>query len=90
MVRQFFTFVKGRSFGSLGAGTSALAYRKPQTDPINDGFNVPGYAVEGSLAPQSVAYVKENHQVARASYIGNGIASQGQLELQRLAQLMKG
>jgi hypothetical protein len=89
-VFQFFRFRKGRSYDAPGAGANGLGLLKPQTDPMADGFNVPGYAIMRSFAPQSIAYVKDAQQFAEVDLIGNGIASQGQLELQRLAQLTNG
>lgn len=86
----FFQFRKGRSYDAPGAGADGLGLLKPQTDPMADGFNVPGYAIRRSFAPQAIAYVKYGQQFADASLRGNGIDLQGQLELQRLAQLVNG
>lgn len=86
----FFRFRKGRSYDAPGAGADGLGLLKPQTNPLADGFNVPGYAIMRSFAPQAVAYVKDLQQFPSASLVGNGIDMQGQLELQRLAQLEKG
>lgn len=89
MVRQFYNFLRGRAAGGMGAGADGFGLKQPQTLPLHDGYNVPGYAIVRSLGPIAGGF---NYVVQTGPDVdlqGNGLGGYTQMQLQRLAQLQK-
>ncbi len=82
-----FRFKKGRQAGCLGVGADGMGLLKPQTNPLNDSFLVPGYMVRRSFHPVAGAFNKVGRQLTAVDLTGNGIAGQGQFALQRLSRM---
>lgn len=84
----FYNYV--RKLYGAGLGATDIALQPFQTLPKFDGFTSPTYMVRGSFKPQAPGFVKMGQDFQPVSLVGNGINMQGQLALQRLAQLQKG
>ena len=82
-----YRFVKGRQAGCLGIGASGMALRKPQTNPLNDGFLRVGYMVQRSLHPIAGGQYKTSRQFTAVDLRGNGVQLQGQFGLSRLSKM---
>lgn len=78
-----------RLFG-VGLGAEDIALQPFQTLPKFDGFTSDTYRVRASFNPQAPGFVKMGQDFQPVSLVGNGIQLQGQMALQRLAQLTKG
>jgi hypothetical protein len=85
MAGFFYRFTQGFK---QSAGADGLALQRPQTLPVEDGAL--SYRVRGQLYSQAPAYLKAQQQFPDVSLVGNGLSLQGQIELQRLAELTKG
>lgn len=79
-----------RRIFNVGVGVENLSLERFQTLPKYDGWMRPRYMVQRQLDPQAVGFVKQGQQFQPISLVGNGIAAQGQMELQALAELSKG
>lgn len=72
---------------NVGTGVERLGLQKPQTDPLFDGWVNRRHAVRGQLDPQRPGMMYINQQFVPVAINGNGLYLQGQMELQKLAQL---
>lgn len=84
----YYNYVR-RLFGA-GLGATDIGLVPFQTLPKYDGFTSDTYRVRGSFKPQAPGFVKMGQDFQPISLNGNGIALQGQMALQRLAELQKG
>lgn len=89
-MRRFFQYVRGFAASAPGAGADGLGLAMPQTLPLEDGFNVPGYAVRRSFMPYSGGFNLTQQSGPQVDLKGNGLGTYDALDLQRLAQLSQG
>lgn len=85
---SFYNYTR-KLFG-VGLGATDIALQPFQTLPKYDGFTSDSYRVRASFKPQAPGFVKMGQDFVPVSLVGNGIDLQGQMALQRLAQLQKG
>lgn len=83
----FYNFKKSRVSGDLGTGADAAAFCQSQTLPLLDPYTR-RYTVQGQLISLAGGFVKTVQDITPISLRGNGSYLQGQMELQKLAELM--
>jgi len=76
-----------RLIGNVGVGVENLGFERPSTLPAYDGWMRPRYQVRGCLDPNAPGFVKHQQHYQPVGITGNGIALQGQFELQKLAEM---
>lgn len=83
----FYLFKKSRVSGDIGTGADAAAFCQSHTLPVLDPYTR-RYAVQGQLISLAGGFVKSVQDVTQVSLRGNGSYMQGQMELQKLAELV--